>query len=112
MINNQITYFVNKYENFTKKQFINQIYNINSDGIYNYKDFMMLIKDTNCVPFWNEQICKLSKKIFMPIKNNLKSIKNIKTFNYKNWFNTEHYINCNDIDNNKIEINKQRNYSN
>ena len=69
----------------------------------------MLIKDADCAPFWNEQIAEISKKIHLPSQNNIIET-NIKPniFNYKNWFNTEHYISNNKLDN--IEINKERAY--
>jgi len=53
----------------------------------------MLIKDANCIPFWDVKCEKLSKKIFLPIEKNLKINKTPNTFNYDNWFKTEHKIN-------------------
>ncbi len=110
LVINQITYFVNKYENFAKKYLTNQIYNVSDNGIYNYKDLKMFINDADCVPFWNEQTEKLSKEIFMPTKNNLEQVDPYETFNYKNWFKTKHYIDCSDVNNKNLEINKQRNF--
>ena len=34
-------------------------------GIYNYKDYIMLIKDMECIPFWNDKCAELSKEIFI-----------------------------------------------
>ncbi len=107
---NQLTYFINKYENFAKKYLTNQIYNVSDNSIYNCKDFLMLIKDANCIPFWNEQTKKLSKEIFIPTKNNLEQIDSYETFNYKNWFKTKHYIDCSDDNNKNLEISKQRKF--
>jgi putative transposase len=106
----QINYFFNKYENFAKKYLTNQIYNVDTNGIYNYKDFIMLIKDYDCVPFWNEYTEKLSKEIFLPTKNNLEQIEPYETFNYKNWFESKHYIDCSDVNNKNLEISKQRQF--
>jgi IS605 OrfB family transposase len=106
----QINYFINKYENFAKKYLTNQIYNVDTNGIYNYKDFIMLIKDYDCVPFWNEYTEKLSKEIFLPTKNNLEQIEPYETFNYKNWFESKHYIDCSDVINKNLEISKQRQF--
>lgn len=52
-------------------------------GILSHADFLMLIKDSICVPFWNTQCEELSKQIFMPIDTNLKISKTPNTFNYK-----------------------------
>ncbi len=109
-LNNQFNYFINKYENFAKKYLTNQTYNLSDYGIYKYKDFIMLIIDSDCVPFWNEQTNKLSKEIFMPIKNNMELIDSYETFNYKNWFKTKHYIDCYDNNYKKLEINRQRQF--
>jgi len=62
--------------------------------------------DKICKPFWNENISKISKNIFLPTNDTLEKIANIKTFNYKNWFETEHYKS--NIQTNKIEIEKNR----
>jgi hypothetical protein len=49
---NQLIYFNNKYENFAKKYIKENEYSISQEGIYNYKDYIMLIKDMVCSPFW------------------------------------------------------------
>ena len=95
-IHRQLNYFIIKYENFTKKfckindENNNEEYNVGDKGILNYTDLFMLIKDSNCVPFWNTKCEELSKQIFMPIDTNLKISKTPNTFNYSNWFKTEH----------------------
>ena len=102
----QLSYFILKYTDFLK--LLNNDTN-NIDNI-NYNDLFMLIKDAECAPFWNEQIAETSKKIHLPSQNNIIET-NIKPniFNYKNWFNTEHYISNNKLNN--IEINKERTYN-
>ncbi len=107
---NQITYFFNKYDNFAKKYIFDYEYSIGKHGIYNYKDFIMLIKDMDCVPFWNDKCKELSKQIFMPIQKNIEKIEPYETFNYSNWFKTEHYIDSSDLNNNNLIIDKQRNF--
>lgn len=111
----QLNYFIIKYENFTKKfckifdenekkqkKYIE--YNVYNMGILSHADFLMLIKDSICVPFWNTQCEELSKQIFMPIDTNLKISKTPNTFNYKNWFNTEHKTSLENLNNKKLEI--------
>jgi len=104
-LSKQLSYFISKYTNFVT--LLNN--NTNNINNINYNDLFMLIKDADCAPFWNEQIAEISKKIHLPSQNNIVET-NIKptTFNYKNWFNTEHYISNNKLDN--IEINKERAY--
>ena len=109
-LSKQLTYFFNKYDSFMKLQLNDPNYNIKDYNIKRYEDFIMLVKDSNCVPFWNEEISKLSKNIFMPTKNNLEQIDPYETFNYKNWFKTEHYFDCSDKDNKALVINKIRNF--
>ena len=71
----------------------------------------MLIKDSNCVPFWNDKCAELSKQIFIPIDNNIKISKTPNTFNYKNWFKTEHKTSLDELNNKKLEIdNKTRKF--
>jgi putative transposase len=106
-INKQHNYFIIKYENFTKK-FSNETakYTIYNDGILNYNDFFMLIKDATCIPFWNMECEKLSKEIFMPIDANIVISKKPNTFNYENWFKTE-FKSCIEelkLNNAKLEI--------
>ena len=77
-----------------------------------YDFFIGLIKDDKCLPFWNDDIKKISDKIFLPIDSELAKLKNPNIFNYNNWFETEHFINKNN--NNifdKIETNKQRQFN-
>jgi putative transposase len=134
-IHGQLNYFTIKYENFTKKfckiedintnntnnnnnnnkdkqkKYID--YNISDMGILNYTDLFMLIKDSNCVPFWNEKCDELSKQIFLPSDTNLKIYKTPNTFNYKNWFKTEHKTSLDEfkLNNKKLEIdNKERKF--
>ena len=131
-IHKQLDYFIIKYENFTKKfckfndndndnnndnnnQDKNKIeYSVYNKGILNYTDFFMLIKDSNCVPFWNDKCDELSKQIFLPNDTNLKIYKTPNTFNYNNWFDTEHKTSINQLDsesNKKLEIdNKKRKF--
>lgn len=117
-IHKQLDYFIIKYENFTKKfckiidENKNREYNVRDKGILNYTDLFMLIKDSNCVPFWNDKCDELSKHIFMPNDSNLKFSKAPNTFNYKNWFITEHKISSDKINlyNKKLYIDKERNF--
>ena len=82
------------------------------DVIVDYSDLLKLIKDDKCVPFWNDKIKNISQKIFLPTSDNLIKIKNkkeIKTFNYKNWFETAHYKGLNVLE--AIKIDKKRFYN-
>jgi len=117
-IHRQLNYFIIKYENFTKKfcKIIDENnkdeqkkyieYNIREMGLLNSADLFMLIKDSNCVPFWNNKCEELSKQIFIPTDTNLKISKTPNTFNYKNWFKTEHKTSLNELNSNdkKLEI--------
>ncbi len=109
-INNELNYFINKYDNFMIKYSVNNVYEIKNDGIKNYKDFITLIKDSGCAPFWNEKTNKMSKDIYLPVQKNLEKIESYETFNYNNWFKTQHLIDCSDLNNKKIEIDKTRNF--
>lgn len=119
-IHKQFYYFIIKYENFTKKfckidddDNNNEEYNVRNRGILNYSDLFMLIKDSNCVPFWNNKCEELSKQIFMPIDSVLKISKTPNTFNYPNWFKTEHKTSLDELSSNnkKLEIdNKERKF--
>lgn len=118
-IHRQLDYFIIKYENFTKKfcknndENNNEEYNVRNRGILNYTDLFMLIKDSNCVPFWNDRCEELSKQIFMPTDTNLKISKTPNTFNYSNWFKTEHKTSLDklNLNNKKLEIdNKERKF--
>ena len=115
-INKQFYYFVIKYENFTKRfckiedKKYNE-YNVGNMGILNYTDLFMLIKDSNCVPFWNDKCNELSKDIFLPNDVNLKIYKTPNTFNYNNWFKTEHKTSLKQfVSNKKLEIDKERKF--
>jgi IS605 OrfB family transposase len=119
--NNEKYYFIKFFNNYNKVIYqlnnkINIYKNIFNDSIdYNikYEYFIGLIKDDNCIPFWNDEIKEISKNIFLPIKENLKEVKQPKTFNYKNWFSTKHYINKNPNDKlYKIENNVERKFNN
>lgn len=85
----------------------------NKQDYVEYIDFFIgLIKDDKCVPFWNDDIKKISDKIFLPIDSELNKLNNPNTFNYTNWFETHHFINKNPNKNfDKIEINKKRNFN-
>lgn len=118
-IHKQLDYFIIKYENFTKKfcknndENNNEEYNVGNRGILNYNDLFMLIKDSNCVPFWNTKCEELSKQIFMPTDTNLKISKTSNIFNYKNWFKTEHKTSLDELNlnNKKLVIdNKERKF--
>ena len=117
-IHKQLDYFIIKYENFTKKfckiidENDNKEYNIKDRGILDYIDLLILIKDSNCIPFWNNKCDELSKQIFLPTDSNLQIFKKPNTFNYKNWFKTEHLNSFNKInlDNKKLYIDKERKF--
>ena len=47
-LNKEFTYFVNKYGKYIE-------YNIDNESILSYFDFIMLVKDSFCVPFWNDE---------------------------------------------------------
>ena len=80
-----------------------------TDNIDNYALFIGLINDDYCVPFWNDKIKLISDKLFIPLKEKLKISNKPKTFNYKNWFETEHYVNNSKTDIfNKLEIKRKR----
>ena len=90
----------------------NTFNNLVDDNI-NLSYFISLIKDDKCVPFWNDKIKEISKKIFLPIKENLTKLKNPKTFYYGNWFSTKHYINKNpNKELHEIIIKKERQLNN
>jgi putative transposase len=86
-------YIINKYSNFSK--LINQ--NCYLEFI-DHNDLFMLIKDTKCQPFWNDQVKELSYKIFMPTLDNLVQINSPQTFSSSNWFETVHYSGINKSD--------------
>ncbi len=120
------TFALNNYENkyyFIKnfitqqkviKQFnykLNRYLDIFKNTVINYKNFLLLIKDDNCVPFWNDSIKKISEMIFLPSNKNLEKANPPKTFDCKTWFKTDHFINNNDY-NIDIKISKDRKYNN
>ena len=81
------------------------------DNIYNnYSYFIFFIKDQTCKPFWNEKIKNISKKIFLPIEENIREIEKNKTFLAKTWFKTNHFISKKNE--NKIEMIKERKITN
>jgi transposase len=106
-INKELNYFSNKYDNFMVKYSVNNTYEIKNYGIKNYKDFITLIKDSNCTPFWNKKTNQMSKQIYLPVRNYLEKIEPYETFNYKNWFKTQHYIDSSDLNNKELVIDKK-----
>ncbi len=98
-INNQINYKFNKYTDIFKNEKIN------------YQNLICLIKDDECIPFWNDKIKKISEKIFLPIKKNIEKINEPITFDSKSWFKTEHFMNKNDY-NDDIVISRNRKFNN
>jgi len=105
---NKVMEQLNNKINTYQKTFNNLV-----DDNINLSYFIGLIKDDKCVPFWNDKIKEISKNIFLPIKENLKKLKNPKTFNYDNWFSTKHYINNNLNDElYEIIIKKERQFNN
>jgi IS605 OrfB family transposase len=74
------------------------------------QDFITLIKDDKCVPFWNDNINCISNQIFFPSDDNLIKLNNPKTFNYTSCFQTEHYKSKSD--NLVIETNNNRKFNN
>jgi putative transposase len=98
-INNQLYYKFNKYTDIFKNEKIN------------YQNLISLIKDDECVPFWNDKIKKISEEIFLPIKKNMEKINEPITFDSKSWFKTEHFMNKNDCDN-EILILRERQFNN
>ena len=105
-------YKYNLLDLYLKK--LNNYFNIynKQEYIEHFDFFIGLIKDDNCIPFWNNNIKKVADKIFLPINSELKILNKPNTFNYTNWFETEHYINKNSNNNfEKIEIDKQRNFN-
>jgi putative transposase len=77
------------------------------DNKINHAYFIGLIKDDKCLPFWNDKIKEISKKIFLPIKENLEELNVPTTFNSNTWFTTKHYINAN-LDDKLSEIRIKR----
>ena len=126
LIYNKLLKFQNKYDfikhfiNNSKitNQLVNKInkyqlaYNVNiNDTYFNYNKFFGLIKDDNCIPFWNNNIKNLSDKLFLPIDKNLEQINPPSTFDSNTWFSTQHFMNTNLDDNtNEISINKDRKF--
>ena len=106
-INKKFTCIVNKYESsITKFYKDNSCYKLSNDGILSITDFLMLIKDSKCVPFWNDKCKILSEQIFLPTNDNITTNETPNTFNYKNWFDTEHKISI--TQNKTLEIDKIR----
>lgn len=104
--------FIKNYINQIK--IINQLnykfatyFDIFKQEIINYQNFISLIRDDKCIPFWNDKIKKMSEKIFLPMEGNIEKIYNPKTFNYKSWFKTEHFMNKT-RNNDKIAISRKR----
>ena len=105
----------NKYyfiKTFNKKFFstellkskINKYFQILTDDYVIHYDLLLgLIKDDNCIPFWNDNIKSMSKKLFLPIKKNLELINKPKTFDSDTWFKTEHFM-YNDLNPETIDI--------
>lgn len=92
-LNRQFLDIIFKYDQFIVNSYIdNNTCDVYNNGIINYSDFLMLIKDVKCVPFWNSKCDNLTKLLFLPINDNLYAAKIPKIFNYSNWFKTEHKI--------------------
>ena len=101
-ITNQLVNKINKYQLAYKV-------NIN-DTYFNYNKFIGLVKDDNCIPFWNDNIKQLSDKFFLPIDKNLEQNNPPSTFDSNTWFSTQHFMNTN-LDNvYNISINKDRKF--
>ena len=101
----QLTKKINKYQLIYKVDITN--------FFFKYDYFIGLIKDDKCIPFWNNNIKKLSDKIFLPINKNLEEINPPSTFDSNTWFFTKHFMNTNLDDNiNDICIYKDRKYNN
>lgn len=100
-------YIINKYLNFSKLMNSN-----NYSEFIDHNDLFMLIKDTKCQPFWNDQVKELSDKIFMPTPDNLVQINSPQTFSSSNWFETTHYSGINKLDDIVTTTNMQTNISN
>jgi hypothetical protein len=81
----------------------------NTTEIINMYDFVHFIQDTNCVPFWNDDILNVSNELFLPSNENLILQNNPKTFKSKTWFDFVEYKSINNSEK-KIEINKNRKY--
>ena len=77
------------------------------NGIVLLKDFMILIRDDECVPFWNDDIHNISNKIFLPIKENMEKSNTPKTFLSNTWFKTEHFQSIQYYDDLKIKNMKE-----
>ena len=57
--------------------------------------FIPFYKDNACIPFWNNNIKSISKKIFLPSDDNIKQLqKYTKEFNTGKWFKSEFYKEC------------------
>lgn len=105
-INNTFRYYLSVILEKNEKNDIDLLdYNLfHNEIIKNLKEY----NDKICKPFWNEKINNISNNIFLPTNDSLEKIKYIKTFNYKNWFETEHYKS--NIQKNNIEIEKNREF--
>ena len=112
-----IKHFINNFRiinQFTKK--INKyqlIYKVDiNNSFFKYDYFIGLIKDDKCIPFWNDNIKKISNNIFLPIDKNLEKVNPPSTFDSNTWFSNKHYMNTNLDDNiNDICIYKDRKYN-
>ena len=60
-------------------------------GIKLFDNFITLIRDDKCVPFWNTKIKKISDTLFLPIEKNTIKGAPPKTFSSNSCFKTEHY---------------------
>ena len=92
-----------KINTIINKKFIEYCNFNNTDYIINYSDYINYIKDSECIPFWNNNLTEISKTIFMPTKSNITKINKPNTFS-NSWFLTKHYTSL--TNNNVIEENK------
>jgi len=69
--------------------------------------FSVFCNDKKCIPFWKPELEEISKKLFIPINENLKNDKIQKDFNKNKWFKSDFKINTKK--NKKIRFNLNEN---
>ena len=103
---NQDLQYIHNYNNFIKKfTYISFNYRYKNDIEYlSSKKFISFFIDKNCVPFWNDNVAKMSTEIFLPNDENIEENKYLNfKFNKNKWFQSQFY-------NSKSETNKNISY--
>jgi len=103
---NQDLQYTHNYNDFIKKfTYISFNYRYKNNIEYlSPKKFISFFIDKNCVPFWNDNVAKMSAEIFLPNDENIEENKYLNfKFNKNKWFKSQFY-------NSKSETNKKISY--